>query len=135
MVATTGTKLLPSEAVGELRTKLLPLTTVLTPNIPEARLLLADAGYGHLAIESVRDLEIIARTVHSLGPRWVLIKGGHCPFRKDGSVAKSDGEKDIVVDILFGGTEVVKIETPYQNSRHTHGTGCSLACEMSIPQV
>ncbi|KAK0716472.1 Phosphomethylpyrimidine kinase-domain-containing protein [Apiosordaria backusii] len=108
MVATTGSPLLPNTSLSLLRRKLLPLATVLTPNLPEARLLLADAGFGHLPLEKVGDLEAIARAVGSLGP------------------------KEKVVDVLWGrdekGEEVVtRIETPYWESRHTHGTGCSLA--------
>ena len=131
MVATTGASLLPSEALKALRTSLLPLTTVLTPNAPEARLLLADAGYGHITIDSIADLETIAKTVQSLGPEWVLVKGGHCPFRRDGAAAKTAEEKQIVVDVLYGHGRAVHIETPYQESRNTHGTGCSLACKPS----
>ncbi len=70
MVSTSGSQLLPAEALRNLRAKLLPRATVLTPNIPEARLLLADAGYGHLPVEKVDDLEVIAMAVHALGPKW-----------------------------------------------------------------
>lgn len=128
MVATAGAKLLPPDAVRELRDSLLPLTTVLTPNIPEANLILADAGLGERPVESVVDLEVIARAVHTLGPLWVLVKGGHCPFRKDGVAAKTDAEKEIVVDVLCGANEIIRVETPYHDSKNTHGTGCSLAC-------
>jgi hydroxymethylpyrimidine/phosphomethylpyrimidine kinase len=128
MVATTGAKLLPSDAVRELRTKLLPQTTVLTPNIPEARLIMVEAGLEDRAVANVNDLEVIGRAILSLGPQWVLVKGGHCPFREDGVVATTDDEKKIVVDVLCGAGETVKVETPYQNSKDTHGTGCSLAC-------
>lgn len=136
MVATSGSQLLPAEALKSLREKLLPRATVLTPNIPEARLLLADAGQGDAPINRVEDLEVIGRAVHALGPRWVLVKGGHCPFRRDGAMAKMPSEKEIVVDVLVGGgdheVEVIRVETPYYESRNTHGTGCSLACK-SIP--
>jgi hydroxymethylpyrimidine/phosphomethylpyrimidine kinase len=132
MVSTSGSQLLPSEALDALRTKLLPMATILTPNLPEARLLLADSGHAFITVEKVSDLEDIARLVRNAGPEWVLVKGGHCPFRKDGVVAKSPEEKEIVVDMLCGGDEVVRIETPYHESRNTHGTGCSLACEMSL---
>ncbi len=135
MVATTGAQLLPSEALHALRTKLLPVATVLTPNVPEASLLLGDAGYGHFAIDGIGDLETIARTVQSLGPEWVLVKGGHSPFRKDGAAAKSDREKQVIVDVLTNGDQTFRIETPYLQSRNTHGTGCSLACESSVPAL
>ncbi|KAK5653151.1 hypothetical protein OQA88_9250 [Cercophora sp. LCS_1] len=130
MVSTSGSQLLPSESLRALRTRLLPKATVVTPNLPEARLLLADAGYGHLPVDNVKHLEAVARAVHALGSKWVLVKGGHCPFRKDGALAKSSIDSEIVVDVLFGGElgdQLIKVQTPYQESRNTHGTGCSLA--------
>jgi hydroxymethylpyrimidine/phosphomethylpyrimidine kinase / thiaminase len=140
MVATTGAKLLPSEALRELRERLLPRATVLTPNIPEARLLLSDAGLEAGTPEqqllppdgaiSVADLEAAGNALLSLGPEWVLIKGGHAPMRRGGMcAAASDAEKEVVVDVLCGKGSFVRIETEYQASRNTHGTGCSLACE------
>jgi len=132
MVATAGAKLLPDEAVTDLRALLVPRATVLTPNIPEARLLLASAGFGHMAIESVADLEAMARAVLSLGPQWVLVKGGHSPFRRDLAASTTPGERHLVVDVLVGPDYLGRIETPYQESRHTHGTGCSLACKFQV---
>ncbi|KAK3334031.1 Phosphomethylpyrimidine kinase-domain-containing protein [Cercophora scortea] len=127
MIATTGAQLLPSESLRGLRTRLLPLSTILTPNIPEARLLLADAGYGHMPIETSGDLDVIARALQELGPKWVLIKGGHCPFRSDGTVARTADENEIIVNVLCGEGQIIRIQSPYQDSRNTHGTGCSLA--------
>ena len=132
MVATTGAKLLPSEAIRALRERLLPQTTVLTPNIPEARLILEDSGQPHPSVGRVADLETLGRGLGGLGPRWVLVKGGHCPFTKDGVAARSEEDKEIVVDVLFGEEEPIRIETPYQSSMNTHGTGCSLACSSSL---
>ncbi len=130
MVATTGAKLLPPEAVSQLRMHLLPQTTILTPNVPEAGLLLANAGYDHMAVESVADLETIAKAVHGLGSEWVLVKGGHAPFKRNYAAAHEPEEREIVVDVLVGSGRVIKIETEYQDSRNTHGTGCSLACKL-----
>lgn len=127
MVATTGAKLLPSEALRELRTHILPQATLVTPNIPEARLLLADAGHGDMPLETVADLEVIAKTVQSLGSQWALVKGGHAPFRRDHTIAKTDAEREIVVDVLYGEGRAIRIQTEFQDSKNTHGTGCSLA--------
>lgn len=127
MVATTGAVLLPPEAVKYLRTLLLPQTFIVTPNIPEAKLLLSDAGHTSIEINHVDDLETLARETQKLGPRWVLIKGGHVPFKKDGTVAKTPEEKELIVDVLFGEDKLIKFQSPYQESRNTHGTGCSLA--------
>ncbi|KAF4831185.1 putative hydroxymethylpyrimidine/phosphomethylpyrimidine kinase 2 [Colletotrichum tropicale] len=127
MIATSGAELLPRDAVAELLKGLLKITTVLTPNIPEAKLLLQDAGFEGADVASVADLEEMARKVKGLGPEWVLVKGGHAPFKADFTVAKTEEEKEVVVDVLFGEEGFVRIESPYQASKDTHGTGCSLA--------
>jgi len=129
MVSTSGSTLLPKDAIRELREHLLPHTTVLTPNAPEAKLLLADAGFPANEPQNVDDLINIAKAVQSLGPKYVLVKGGHLPFKRDGTVAKTELEKELMIDILYGEGEVTRIETRYQKSKNTHGTGCSLACE------
>lgn len=131
MVSTSGSQLLVKDAIRELRHRLLPLTTILTPNVPEALLLLADAGVSAQSPENVDDLINIAQAVQALGPKYVLVKGGHLPLKRDGSIAKTDTEKKLVIDILFGEGEVTRIETAYQTSKNTHGTGCSLACKSS----
>ena len=130
MVSTSGAELLPKEAVSVLRTVILPLTRVLTPNIPEAKLLLSDAGVEVPEINSVANMETIARLVQSLGPEWVLVKGGHVPFKADLTVAKDHEEMEVVVDVLCGDDGVYPIRSVYQTSRNTHGTGCSLACNL-----
>lgn len=132
MVSTSGSQLLPEEAVRELRELLLPLTTVLTPNVPEARLLLSSAGKAATDLQNIEDLVDIAKAVQSLGPKYVLVKGGHLPFKKDGTVASKPEDRDLMVDILYGEGRVTRIETAYQNSKNTHGTGCSLACKLSL---
>lgn len=131
MVATSGATLLPKEAVRELLGGLLPRTTVLTPNIPEARMLVSEAGREAVEVRSAEDLVVLAREARSLGPEWVLVKGGHSPFDKDYKV--TEGEKVVVVDVLVGpGDVVVRVQSPYQESKNTHGTGCSLACELPL---
>lgn len=129
MVSTSGSQLLPQEAIREVREQLLPMTTILTPNVPEAILLLADAGMEVQEPKSVDGLVELAKTLQSLGPEYVVLKGGHLPFRKDGTVACEEYEKELVVDILCGAGVIDRIETVYQNSKNTHGTGCSLACK------
>lgn len=130
MVSTSGAQLLPRDAVRELRAHLLGQTTVLTPNVPEAKLLLSEAGRPCESPRDVSDLIEIAKAVQSLGPRYVLVKGGHLPFKKDGTVANKDEEKELMIDVLYGDGEVTRIETRYQKSKNTHGTGCSLACKL-----
>ncbi|KAL6890773.1 Phosphomethylpyrimidine kinase domain-containing protein [Trichoderma evansii] len=128
MVSTSGAQLLPHEAIAQLSQHLLPHTTILTPNIPEATLLLTQNGHEVGEIQSVSDVEAMGRKIQRLGPKWVLVKGGHMPFRKDLTVAKTDEEKETVVDILVGPEgSVLRVQSPYQKSTSTHGTGCSLA--------
>ncbi|KXH28904.1 phosphomethylpyrimidine kinase [Colletotrichum simmondsii] len=127
MIATSGAELLPREAVAALLEGLFKLTTVLTPNIPEAKLILEDSGHAPVEVESVGDLEAMAKAVQALGPEWVLVKGGHAAFKADLTVAKSEEDKAIVVDVLYGHGEFWHVQSPYQSSTNTHGTGCSLA--------
>ncbi len=129
MVSTSGAQLLPNEAVQNLRTHLLPITTILTPNIPEAKLLLQNANLEAPEIKTLDDIVNIAKTLQSLGPKYVLVKGGHLPLTKDGRISKQDADHHTVVDILYDGHEITLYETEYQHSKNTHGTGCSLACK------
>jgi thiaminase II len=127
MIATSGTQLLPEDAVRLLRQKLLPMTTILTPNIPEACLLLRDAN---IHFETPNDLEgakSIAQKVHSLGPKAVLLKGGHLPLTNAYKRPRDHEKPSLIVDVLYDGTEFALIESKYQKSRNTHGTGCALA--------
>lgn len=128
MVATTGAVLLPENAVKTLVKELLPKTYLLTPNIPEANLILREAGKPPMNVHHIHGLKLVASAIQSFGPKYVLLKGGHLPLTKDYRVAKSDAEKAIVVNVLVGEDEWEIIEAPYQNSRNTHGTGDSLAC-------
>lgn len=127
MVSTSGSQLLPEGAVKGLRTKLLPLTTILTPNIPEAKLLLKDSGADVPNSEGVDDLVELAKRICSLGPRSVLLKGGHLPLTKDHRTARNQQDASIVIDVLYDGENATLFETNYLVSKNTHGTGCSLA--------
>ncbi|KAK2072323.1 hypothetical protein P8C59_006682 [Phyllachora maydis] len=84
-------------------------------------------SHREMPLQTVADLERLARALQTLGPEWVLVKGGHCPFQSDGTVATAAAEKQLVVDVLYGNGQAFTIETPYHHSRNTHGTGCSLA--------
>lgn len=127
MVATSGARLLPEDAVKTLCDRLLPETFILTPNVPEANLILKEAGQPAVDVTDVDGLVKLATMVHSLGPQYVLLKGGHLPLTKDEQVAKSDNEKHLVVNVLVGKDCVDVTRLQYQASRNTHGTGCSLA--------
>ncbi len=108
MVAQSGAPLLEPDAVETLRRCLLPLATVLTPNVPEAEALLGER------ICSVDDMRGAARAFISLGARSCLLKGGHL-----------EGER--AVDVFDDGSQSVLLEGPRLPTRHTHGTGCQLS--------
>ena len=129
MVSTSGSHLLPESAISTLIERLLPLTTVLTPNLPEAELLLKIAGVEFETPQNVDDVVKMARRIQRLGPQYVLLKGGHMPFTKGRRVSKSDGDKEIVLNVLVSSDDVTIMESDYLRSNNTHGTGCSLACK------
>lgn len=130
MVSTSGAQLLPNDAIVNLRTQLLPLTTILTPNIPEAKLLLENAGLEVPEIKSIADVVKIGRDLQTLGPQCVLVKGGHLPLTEDGRISTQEADHHTVVDVLCGRpNETMLYETDYLPSKNTHGTGCALACK------
>ena len=106
-VSKHGDSLLSEGTVTAIRDRLLPLATVVTPNLPEAGLL---AGR---PIRDEADMLAAARVIGAMGPRWVLVKGGHLP-----------GDP---VDLLVSETQIIRCPGPRIDSRHTHGTGCTLA--------
>jgi hydroxymethylpyrimidine kinase/phosphomethylpyrimidine kinase len=128
MVSTSGAQLLPQAAVSTLINSLLPLTTILTPNLPEAKLLLESAGVEFKDPENVEDIVALAHKIQGLGPRWVLLKGGHLPLTRGRVVSKAESEKEVVLNILVGESGLTMMESEYLQSNNTHGTGCSLAC-------
>ena len=130
MVATGGAQLLPQTAVHKLRCRLLPLTTILTPNIPEAELLLEDTSpLRRNPINHVGDIVRRAQAVQSLGPKYVFLKGGHVPLRADYYVATCEAERQYIFNVLCSQDQTLVYRLDYQSSRNTHGTGCSLACK------
>jgi hydroxymethylpyrimidine/phosphomethylpyrimidine kinase len=107
-VSKHGDPLLRPDAVEALRTRLLPLATIVTPNLGEAKLLTG------VEPRSRADLQAAAVALAELGPRWVLVKGGHLPG-------------DEAVDLLWDGTSGIELRAPRVATPHTHGTGCTLA--------
>ena len=108
MVAKGGARLLDHNAVSALRANLLPLATVITPNIPEAEALLG------LPIASLAGMHHAAEALLGLGVPAVLLKGGH-------------GDGETVTDLLTTRSGTMVLERPRLATRHTHGTGCTLA--------
>jgi hydroxymethylpyrimidine/phosphomethylpyrimidine kinase len=113
MVAKGGAALLQAEAVDALKTKLLPLAYLVTPNIPEAEIL---AG---MPITTRDAMAEAAKRIHALGCANVLIKGGHLETG------------DTVTNVLFDGTTVERFEAPRLQAKNTHGTGCTMASALA----
>ncbi len=113
LVSKHGDPLLAARAIDALRCALLPLATLLTPNLPEVAALL-----GGGALESERDIEAAARALLALGPGAVLIKGGHAAGPE-------------AADLLFDGRTVTWLRAPRVETRHTHGTGCSYSAAIT----
>jgi hydroxymethylpyrimidine/phosphomethylpyrimidine kinase len=108
MVAKGGHRLLLGDAEAALRDTLLPMAALITPNLPEAEVL---AGF---PVRNEADMRRAAERLAGLGAKGVLLKGGHL-------------EGDRVIDILFHDGRFDRFEDPRIASRHTHGTGCTLA--------
>ena len=111
-VSKHGDPLLHADAVDALRSKLVPLATVITPNVPEAEGLLGRD------ISHTQPDEVAAKELATLGCRWVLLKGGHL-------------SSDESIDLLTDGEEVIDLTGPRVRTRHTHGTGCVLAAALT----
>jgi hydroxymethylpyrimidine/phosphomethylpyrimidine kinase len=112
MIAKGGARLLQEDAIDALRTGLLPLAHVVTPNVPEAEVL---AGR---PIRSIEDMHDAARRILELGPRVVVVKGGHL-------------EGDESVDVVHTATATFELRAPRIATRSTHGTGCTLSAAIA----
>ena len=111
MVATSGARLLDEAAVHIMRTRLLPLAMVITPNVAEAAILTG------LRIERAADLAIAARRLVELGARAALVKGGHL-----------DGP---ATDAFWDGSTALELVAGRVPGRNTHGTGCTLSAAIA----
>jgi len=111
MVAKSGDRLLDLEACEVLKKKLFPLAMVVTPNTDEAQVL---TGYN---IETRGDMEKAACKIHAMGPRYVVIKGGHLT-----------GDP---VDLLYDGKEFITFAGKRIQTRNTHGTGCTFSAALA----
>ena len=109
MVATSGDRLLASEAIETLRSKLIPCASIITPNLPEAAALLDEP-----VAESEAAVEHQGKRLLAMGCRAVLIKGGH-------------GEGAESIDYLIDPQGTRALAAPRVATKNTHGTGCSLS--------
>jgi hydroxymethylpyrimidine/phosphomethylpyrimidine kinase len=108
MVAKGGAALAEGDAVGRLCARLLPRATLLTPNLPEAEVLTG------IEVSDVAAMPRVAEALLRMGPAAVLLKGGHLPG-------------DTVVDVLATAEGMTRFVARRIDTRHTHGTGCTLA--------
>jgi len=113
MVAKGGDVLLKSDAIDALRTALLPLALVVTPNLPEAEVLT-----GH-TVAGEAEMRRAAQEIWELGPRWVVIKGGHLPADEH------------AVDLVYDGSTFTLLRSPRVRTRNTHGTGCTFSAAIT----
>jgi hydroxymethylpyrimidine/phosphomethylpyrimidine kinase len=111
MVAKSGDALLEPDARQALIERVLPVALVVTPNLPEAAVL---AG---IPVACRADMEEAARRIQALGPRWVLVKGGHL-----------EGE---ALDLLWNGRAFTTFSAPRVPSSNTHGTGCTFSAAIT----
>ena len=107
MIAKSGDALLREDAIGSLRTRLLPLAMVVTPNIPEAEALT------ETTIVSDADVRRAAEAIVGMGARSVVVKGGH----REGPAT----------DLFYDGKEFKEFTAPRFDTVNTHGTGCTFA--------
>lgn len=113
MVAKSGDVLLADAAVVALRTRMLPLADLVTPNLPEAAQLLD-------APEAASEAEMLeqGRALLALGPRAVLMKGGHASGTE-------------CVDLLITAQDLLRLSAPRHPTHNTHGTGCTLSAAIA----
>ena len=111
MVAKGGARLLRDDAVDALRARLLPLAAVLTPNLPEAEVLLGRP------VATLEERRRAARELGALGPRTVVVKGGH-----------ADGD---AIDVVWDGQALVELAAPRQATANTHGSGCTFSAAIA----
>ena len=107
MVATSGKLLLRKDAIAALKKKLIPLATVVTPNIPEAEELTG------IDLKRAEDFKKAARRIVAMGAKSVVVKGGH--------------RKGPAVDLFYDGKNFRELSARRIRTRNTHGTGCTFA--------
>ena len=110
-ISKSGDRLLSEAALDALITRLIPLATVVTPNLFEAGSLTGSQ------VSTLEQMKEAATAIHAMGPRFVLVKGGHL-----------GGD---AIDLLYDGTDFVEMAVERIDSKHTHGTGCTLSAAIT----
>jgi len=114
MRAKGGDSLIAPEAVSTLVREIFPLATVVTPNVPEA-----EALWGR-TLKSEADFREAAEAIRRMGPKVVVLKGGHSPVNPEGGS----------VDFVWDGREWLALEGRRSSDRNTHGTGCTFSAAL-----
>lgn len=117
MIAKSGDHLLERRAVAALREALLPLASILTPNLPEAGVLLGQSPPDNLK-DMRRMAERLRRLLGDEDDRWIFLKGGHLPG-------------DDTIDILHNGDRLIELPGRRIQTTNTHGTGCTLSAALA----
>ena len=112
MVSATGHRLLDEDAVEAVKTLLFPLATVVTPNLDEATILWGEK------VKDLNGMKEAAKAIKALGPRYVLVKGGHLSGPK-------------ILDVLYDGKRFEVWDTPKIPTEHTHGSGCTISAAIA----
>jgi hydroxymethylpyrimidine/phosphomethylpyrimidine kinase len=136
MVASTGRPLLEEEGIDAYRRHLIGHALVVTPNLWEAALL---AGVEPASVIDTEGMARVARRLHALGARWVLVKGGHLPgvgvaeagVTEAGVAGVNASPPSTVPDILFDGHEVTVLSGEHVPTANVHGSGCSLSAAIA----
>ncbi|HEY9291654.1 MAG TPA: bifunctional hydroxymethylpyrimidine kinase/phosphomethylpyrimidine kinase [Microlunatus sp.] len=117
MIATSGDRLVTSDVTAVIKEQLLPLSTVITPNLPETGTLL-----DRRPPTSVAEMSQAAQELRALGVGAVLVKGGHLDQR-----LQTEPDQDVTIDVLADDAGVINFAAPYVDTPNTHGTGCTLS--------
>src|SRR5262249_2573904 len=112
-VATSGARLLKASAMSRLKKELLPLATLVTPNLDEAEILVGQK------LQSVEDLRHAAKAIHERFGCAALVKGGHLRGGREAA------------DIFYDGTTELLLTAPFIPGADTHGTGCTYAAAIA----
>ncbi|MCL0102164.1 hydroxymethylpyrimidine/phosphomethylpyrimidine kinase, partial [Dehalococcoidia bacterium] len=113
MVAKGGHPLLSEDARFAVRDLLFPLALVVTPNLHEAEILT------NRKVATIEEMGEAARQLQALGPKWVVVKGGHLNDEVD------------AVDVVFDGTAIEELKMPRTLTKNTHGTGCTFSAAIA----
>ncbi|WP_298840522.1 bifunctional hydroxymethylpyrimidine kinase/phosphomethylpyrimidine kinase [Clostridium sp.] len=113
MISKSGYSLLKPDSKSALIKKLIPLASLITPNVPEAEEILREVNSDFQDIKTVEDMENATKEIYKLGCKNILLKGGHM--------------KGDAIDVFYDGFDIINFTSGRINTKNTHGTGCTLS--------